>query len=286
MINIQDNLHIVDNIIKTALAEDMPYGDATTACVIEGNPVSRAVFVAKQQGVVAGLDVAERVFKLLDAGIIFKKRVADGMRAEKGDAIAEVGGNTSAILKGERTALNFMQRLSGIATRTSQYCEKVKGLPVKITDTRKTTPGLRLLEKYAVKAGGGYNHRFSLSDGILIKDNHIKAAGGIKKAVELARGKAPHTARIEVETGTLEQVAEAVESGADIIMLDNMDTALMKQAVEIIGGRALIEASGNVSLDTVYEIALTGVDLISVGELTHSVKAMDISLKFIDDKSC
>ena len=281
VIDNQGNLHIVDNIIKNALAEDMPYGDATTDCVISGNPVSRAVFTAKQQGVVAGLDVAERVFKLLDGGIVFKKAVADGMRVEKGDTIAEVEGNTRAILKGERTALNFMQRLSGIATRTSQYCEKVKGLPVKITDTRKTTPGLRFLEKYAVRAGGGYNHRFSLSDGILIKDNHIRAAGGIKKAVELARRKAPHTAKIEVETETLEQVVEAVESGADIIMLDNMNTTMMKQAVEIIAGRALTEASGNVTLDTVYEIALTGVDLISAGELTHSVKAMDISLKFV-----
>ena len=275
-----DNLY-VDNIIKTALSEDMPSGDVTTDCIIDGNPVSRAVFIAKERGVIAGIDVAERVFLLLDPGIRFRRNAVDGSHVKEGETIAEVEGNAGAILKGERTALNFMQRLSGIASRTYEYCEKVRGLPVKITDTRKTTPGLRLLEKYAVRVGGGCNHRFSLSDGVLIKDNHIKAAGSIKNAVERARRRVPHTVRIEVETETLDQVVEAVESGADVIMLDNMSCGMMKRAVEIIGKRALSEASGNVSLGTVYDIACTGVDLISIGELTHSVRALDISLKFV-----
>jgi nicotinate-nucleotide pyrophosphorylase (carboxylating) len=275
-----DKIHI-DNIITTALKEDMSLGDITTDNLINESSNSTAVLIAKGTGVIAGLDVCERVFKLLDEGVRFKRNVSDGTAVEKGDIIAEIEGNSRILLKAERTALNFLQRLSGIATRTNEYCEKVKDLPAKIVDTRKTTPGLRFLEKYAVKAGGGGNHRFSLSDGVLIKDNHIKASGGIRNAIEKARKSVPHTVKIEVETETIEQVKEALECNADIIMLDNMNLDMMKAAVEIINKRAIVEASGNVNLDTIYGIASTGVDIISIGELTHSVKAFDISMRFL-----
>jgi len=275
-----DNIYI-DEIIMSALKEDMSLGDITTDNLIDKTAVSRARLIAKENGVIAGLDVAERVFKLLDNGIEFTRHVEDGASVKKGDIIAGVAGSTAVLLKGERTALNFLQRLSGIASKTGEFCEKVKDLPVRIVDTRKTTPGLRFLEKYAIRAGGGHNHRFSLSDGVLIKDNHIKAAGSIRKAIELARRNIPHTIKIEVEAESLEQVKEALESKADIIMLDNMSLEMMKEAVRLIDKRALVEASGNVNLHTVRDIALTGVDIISVGELTHSVKAMDISMRFI-----
>ncbi|MCX7922448.1 MAG: carboxylating nicotinate-nucleotide diphosphorylase [Clostridia bacterium] len=271
---------LVDNILMNSLREDMPMGDITTDNLISSTTVSKAKFIAKDAGIIAGLDIAERVFKLLDGEIKFKKYVEDGALVNKGDTIAEVEGNSRVLLKSERTALNLLQRLSGIATKTYSFCEKVKDLPVKIADTRKTTPGLRVLEKYAVKIGGGSNHRFSLSDGVLIKDNHIKAAGGIKNAVEASRKNIPHTAKIEVETESLEQVKEALECGADIIMLDNMSLEMMREAVDIISKRALVEASGNVSIDTVTDIASTGVDIISVGSITHSVNAFDISLRF------
>lgn len=270
----------IDSIIMTALKEDMPLGDITTDNTIDSSSTSRACYIAKDTGIIAGLDVAARVFKLLDEGIQFKKNFEDGALVKKGDIIAEMEGNTRALLKGERTSLNLMQRLSGIATKAHEYREAVKDLPVKVVDTRKTTPGLRLLEKYAVKVGGGYNHRFCLSDGVLIKDNHIKAAGGIKKAVDMVRGRIPHTIKIEVETETLEQVEEAIAAKADIIMLDNMSLDMMRDAVRLINKRADVEASGNVTLKTVYDIACTGVDIISVGELTHSVKAFDISMRF------
>ncbi|MDP4094365.1 MAG: carboxylating nicotinate-nucleotide diphosphorylase [Bacillota bacterium] len=271
----------IDNVILTALKEDMPLGDITTENLIDSDSVSPARLIAKENGVIAGLDVAERAFKLLDTDIEFKRMVQDGTLVKHGDIIAEIEGNTRCMLKAERTALNFLQRLSGIATQTRKYCELVKGMPVRIVDTRKTTPGLRFLEKYAVKVGGGSNHRFCLSDGVLIKDNHIKAAGGIKNAVELLRGRIPHTIKIEVETETLEQVKEALDVKADIIMLDNMKLDTIKEAVKLINGRALVEQSGNVSLDTVYEYAAAGVDIISVGKLTHSVSALDISMRFI-----
>lgn len=270
----------IDNIIMNALREDMPLGDITTDNTIDISSTSRGEFIAKESGVIAGLDAAGRVFKLLDAGAAFKRNVEDGACVSKGDIIAEIEGNTRALLKGERTALNLLQRLSGIATKTNEFCKRISDLPAKIVDTRKTTPGLRYLEKYAVRVGGGQNHRFCLSDGVLIKDNHIQAAGGIKNAVEMVRINIPHTIKIEVETETLEQVAEALESGADIIMLDNMSLEMMSEAVKLINKRALVEASGNVNLNTVYDIAATGVDIISIGELTHSVKAFDISLKF------
>lgn len=272
---------LIDGIILNALREDMALGDMTTDSLIPEDSKSHALLIAKDNGTIAGLDVAERVFKLLDPDTVFTRRIQDGERVKKGDVIAEIEGNTRVLLKGERTALNFLQRLSGIATKTAEFCDRVKGLPVRIVDTRKTTPGLRFLEKYAVRAGGGYNHRYSLSDGVLIKDNHIQAAGGIKEAVEKARRNIPHTAKIEVETETLRQVEEAIEAGADIIMLDNMSPDMMREAVRLINKRAVVEASGNVKLDNVYEIASTGVDIISVGELTHSVKAFDISMKFM-----
>jgi nicotinate-nucleotide pyrophosphorylase (carboxylating) len=271
----------MDEIIRRVLKEDMPMGDITTDNLIEKDLVSRGHIIAKDRGIIAGLDMAERVFKVLDNSVKFKRLVRDGDKVNRGDIIAEVEGNTRALLKGERTALDFLQRLSGIATKTGEFCEKVREFPVKISDTRKTTPGLRLLEKYAVRIGGGHNHRFSLSDGVLIKDNHIKAAGSIKKAIELSRQKIPHTIKIEVETENLEQVREALECGADIIMLDNMSMDMMKEAVKIIDKKALVEASGNVDLEKVYEIASIGADIISVGGLTHSAKALDMSLKFI-----
>ncbi len=276
-----DNIYI-DNLIMAALKEDMPLGDITTDNLIDMSSISKALLIAKEDGIIAGLDVAERVFKLLNADIKFSRYFEDGDSVRNGEKIALIEGNTRAILKAERTSLNLLQRLSGIATKTSEFCEKIKGSSAKIVDTRKTTAGLRFLEKYAVRAGGGQNHRFCLSDGVLIKDNHIKAAGGIKKAVELAKNSVPHTIKIEVETETMDQVLEALEAKADIIMLDNMSIDTMKEAVKLINKRAVVEASGNVTLDTVANIASTGVDIISVGALTHSVKAFDISLKFIE----
>jgi len=270
----------IDRIIINALREDIPSGDITTDNIIDETSQSEAVLISKDEGVIAGLDVAKKVFLMLDDQVVFEKMVEDGQTVKRGDIIAKIKGNTRALLKGERTALNLLQRLSGIATKTRQLADKIKDLPAKLVDTRKTTPGLRVLEKYAVRVGGGYNHRFCLSDGVLIKDNHIKAAGGIKQAVQLVREKIPHTMKIEVETETIEQVLEAMEAKADIIMLDNMSLDEMKKAVKIIDGRAVTEASGNVNADTIYDIACTGVDIISVGGLTHSVKAFDISMKF------
>jgi len=269
----------IDNIIINALKEDMPSGDITTDNIIDENAVSDAKMIAKDSGVIAGLDIAKRVFQLLDQDVKFEKFVEDGQWVNKGDVIATIQGKTRALLKGERTALNILQRLSGIATKTREYADKIKHLKAKVVDTRKTTPGIRILEKYAVRVGGGTNHRFCLSDGVLIKDNHIKAAGGIKKAISLVRDKIPHTIKIEVETETIEEVMEAIDGKADIIMLDNMGLDIMKEAVKIINGKAIVEASGNVNLNSIVEIAETGVDIISVGSLTHSVNAFDISMK-------
>lgn len=275
-----DHIH-VDEIIMNALKEDMSLGDITSDSLIRSAQISRGRFIAKESGIIAGMDVAERVFMLLDCSMKFTRLVDDGTAVKKGDVIAEIEGDTRSILKGERTALNFMQRMSGIASRTNEYVKQIKDLPVRIVDTRKTVPGLRLLDKYSVVAGGGHNHRYSLSDGVLIKDNHINACGGIKKAIERTRSMVPHTMKIEVETETMDQVNEAIEAGADIIMLDNMSLVTMAEAVKLINGRATVEASGNVSMDRIYDIARTGVDVISIGELTHSVKAFDISLKFV-----
>lgn len=270
----------LDAVILNALKEDMPFGDITTDNVIEEGSYSKAVFVAKEPGVVAGLFAAERVFTLLDPGIKFTSKAKEGQAVERGTIIAEVEGSTKTLLKGERTALNILQRMCGIATMTRRLVDRVKDLGTRITDTRKTTPGLRMLEKYAVRAGGGHNHRYCLSDAVMLKDNHIAACGGIKQAVEKVRSAVPHTVTIEVEAETLQQVQEALDSGADIIMLDNMDIATMREAVELVNGRAITEASGNITLENVRETALTGVDIISSGAITHSVKSMDISLKF------
>jgi nicotinate-nucleotide pyrophosphorylase (carboxylating) len=215
---------------------------------------------------------------VLDNTVEFTALIKDGDEVKKGDVFAKVSGSTSALLKAERTALNFLQRLSAIATITNRYVLKVKDIPVRVTDTRKTTPGLRLLEKYAVSAGGGANHRFSLSDGVLIKDNHIAAAGGITNAVERVRGKIPHTVKIEVEVESIEEVQEALDCKADIIMLDNMTNKQMAEAVSLINKRALVEASGNMTEESIYDVALTGVDIISIGKLTHSANSVDISM--------
>ncbi len=272
-----DKFYLHD-LVMSALQEDMPLGDITTDNIISDGHISNAEFLAKQDSVIAGLDVAQHVFEILDSRVDFTALVKDGDSVKSGEIIARVSGPTRALLKGERTALNFLQRLSAIATITNRYVTKVKDLPVKITDTRKTTPGLRLLEKYAVSAGGGSNHRYSLSDGVLIKDNHIAAAGGITNAVNRVRASIPHTVKIEVEVESLEEVQEALDCRADIIMLDNMSNEKMTEAVGLINKRALVEASGNISEETIYEVAKTGVDIISIGKLTHSANSVDISM--------
>ncbi len=272
-----EKLYIHD-IVLNALKEDMPLGDVTTDNIVQEGNISNAEFLAKQDAVIAGLDVARHVFETLDSSVKFTALIEDGDEVKKGDIIARVSGPTRALLKGERTALNFLQRLSAIATMTNRYVMKVQGLQVKITDTRKTTPGLRLLEKYAVNAGGGSNHRFSLSDGVLIKDNHIAAAGGITNAVTRVRENIPHTIKIEVEVESMEEVKEALDCKVDIIMLDNMTNEQMSEAVKLIDGRALVEASGNMTEETIYDVALTGVDIISIGKLTHSANSVDISM--------
>ncbi|MDO8685854.1 MAG: carboxylating nicotinate-nucleotide diphosphorylase [Clostridiales bacterium] len=358
-VNYMMNYFIIDKIIIAALEEDMPMGDITTDNIIPPSSRSVARLIAKADGVIAGLDVAARVFILLDPEIAFNQLIKDGNKVKKGDVICEIEGSTAAMLKAERTALNLLQHMSGIATATASFCSRIRedsdsgfeastladnelfpttktstkaysskasgteGIGtkvfgteeagkkatdiealdtkasgtdieiqtkkpkkiVRITDTRKTAPGLRYLDKYAVRMGGGSNHRFNLSDGVLIKDNHIAAAGGIKPAVERVRRNIPHTVRIEVETENLIQVQEALEAEVDIIMLDNMSLQMMKEAVCLINGRALSEASGNVSLENVKEIASTGVDIISIGSLTHSISAFDISMKFFPSES-
>lgn len=271
---------MVRDLLERAFREDMPMGDITTDYTVPEGSVSEAFLIAKQDGVIAGLEVCMEAFRMLDPEVELKPLVKDGDMVKKGDRLLLVKGKSRALLKAERTALNILQRLSGIASETRKYVDKISGCKAKVVDTRKTTPGLRMLEKYAVRVGGGTNHRFSLSDGVLIKDNHIKAAGGIKQAVEAVRKRIPHTVKIEVETETLDQVKEALDCGADIIMLDNMPPELMRQAVRLIGGKAVTEASGNVTLDNILDVAETGVDIISVGAITHSVKAMDISMKF------
>lgn len=267
------------NLIANALAEDLGNGDITSEATIPVESTSEAVILAKQHLVLVGIDVAREVFRYLDPGIQFSPFAKDGEVIHAGTELARLSGNTRALLAGERVALNLLQHLSGIATLTAAYVEKIKGLQAEVLDTRKTLPGLRLLEKYAVRMGGGRNHRFGLSDGVLIKDNHIKAVGSITLAVELARKKAHHLLKIEVETKNLDEVREALSAKADIIMLDNMPIDLMRQAVKMINGQALVEASGNVTLETVRHIAETGVDLISSGSLTHSAPAADISMK-------
>ncbi len=270
----------LDAFLLAALQEDIGTGDITTESCIPADAVSRGGFRAKEDMVVCGLDVARRVFQLVDPSVVFTPLVEEGARAMKGDIIAGVEGRSRSILMGERVSLNLMQRMCGIATRTAEAVAAVAGTKARIVDTRKSTPGLRVLEKYAVRVGGGGNHRFNLADGILIKDNHIRAAGGITQAIEAVRKNAPHTLRIEVETETLEEVLEALAAGADVIMLDNMDNDRMREAVGIIAGRAVVEASGNMGDRDLRAVAETGVDVISIGALTHSVRSSDISLKF------
>lgn len=273
-------MEMFDKIILASFEEDMPNGDITTMSTVPEETNAEGFFKAKADGVICGVGIAKRTFELAGGNVSLSFNVKDGDFVRKGDIIATVHGNARTILMGERTALNLMQRASGIATATKAACEAVKGTGTRITDTRKTMPGLRVLDKYAVRVGGAANHRFGLSDGILIKDNHISAAGGITNAVTAARAFAPHTLKIEVETENMEQVEEAIAAGADIIMLDNMSCEQMKEAVEFIAGRAVTEASGNMGERDLKAVAETGVDLISIGALTHSVKALDISLKF------
>ena len=269
----------VDDIIKTALKEDINYIDVTTDYLIGEDDRTTAKFVSKDTGIVCGIEVAMRVFTLLDQTTTFTIHKKDGDRVEKGDIIAEIEGNTRCLLKGERTALNLIQHMSGIATATRRCVDLVAGTNASVTDTRKTLPGLRALQKYAVVTGGGKNHRFNLSDGAMLKDNHIDAFGGITASIQALREKIGHMVNIEVETRNLDELREALEAGADIIMLDNMDCATMAEAVRITAGRAKLEASGNVTLDNIAEIAKTGVDIISLGALTHSVTCFDISMR-------
>ncbi|WP_435168173.1 carboxylating nicotinate-nucleotide diphosphorylase [Paenibacillus glycanilyticus] len=279
--------HALREQIRSWLAEDIGSGDITTATTIPRGSQSTAVIHVKESGIIAGLPVARIVFEIVDPALRFEAKVQDGEYAEKGTVIATVEGSTHSLLTGERLALNLMQRMSGIATKTNAFVTALEGLPVRLVDTRKTTPGHRMLEKYAVRVGGGANHRFGLYDAVMIKDNHIKGAGGIRQAVEASRAAIPHTMKIEVEAESLEQVEEALASGADIIMLDNMAPALMTEAVSLIKSRSphvIVEASGNVRLDTVRAIAACGVDVISVGGLTYSFNALDISLDLNEKK--
>jgi len=270
---------IIRRLIQSAIEEDVGSGDITTSAVLTGNETGRAQAIARGDMVAAGMDVFKEVFVSYDGDIRFRDNVEDGALVKSGDILTEISGKLGSILTAERVALNFLQRLCGIATLTRRYVDEVGGTGAKILDTRKTTPCLRMLEKYAVAIGGGVNHRFGLYDGILIKDNHIDAAGGISAAVDRISRGAPHALKVEVEVKNLREVEEALSAGVDIIMLDNMGSGEMKEAVSLISGRTLIEASGNVTLSSVREIAETGVDLISVGALTHSPPASDISLR-------
>ena len=269
----------VDKIIEQALIEDIGTGDITTESIIPYDLKAKGIIKAKEEGIIAGLGIAELVFKKLNPKITFQAKIKDGIKVSPGEILAEISGFAQAILEGERIALNFLQKMSGIATITYQFCQEVKDFPVHITDTRKTTPGLRILEKYAVRIGGGYNHRFGLYDAVLIKDNHLAIAGGVKAAISSIRKQISHTMKIEVEVENLSQLQEALEMQADIIMLDNMDLDVIRIAVKMAKNKALIEVSGGITLEKVKEIAQTGVDLISVGALTHSVKSLDINME-------
>jgi nicotinate-nucleotide pyrophosphorylase (carboxylating) len=273
----------IEEIIDLALAEDLGKGDVTTEALIHGDQRGTGFIVAKEEGILAGIEVAKQVFHRVDPELKLEIFLEDGARVKPGSKLARVSGSIASILKAERVALNFLQRLSGIASEANRYVARVEGLPVRIMDTRKTTPGLRSLEKYAVRVGGGGNHRMNLSDGILIKDNHLVALRSqglnIKEIIAKARQNTPQRLPVEVEVGTVSEALEAVEAGADIVMLDNMKLDDMRKAVKSIHGRALIEASGGITLDNVRAVAETGVDFISIGALTHSARALDISLE-------
>lgn len=272
----------IEAIVRLALDEDVGTGDITTNSTVPEGARASGTFLAKAEGVLSGLEVARTVFREVDSGVSFRPVLADGDAFQPGTALASVEGPARGVLTAERVSLNFLQRLSGVATATARYAEAVQGTGARIIDTRKTTPGMRLLEKAAIRHGGGHNHRVGLSDGILIKDNHLAALGGdnpVEQAIQAAREAAPHTLKVEVEVTSLAQLEQALEAGADVIMLDNMDIATMAEAVRRTGGRALIEASGGITFDTLRKVAETGVDLISVGALTHSAPAVDISLE-------
>jgi len=272
----------LDALVKRALEEDLGQGDITTAATVKPGQQGRARITVKEPSMIfCGGILLECVFRIASAEAKITSLAAEGAHLAKGDIVANIEGNLAGLLIGERTALNFIQLMSGIATATRQYVDAIEGTGAKIVDTRKTHPGLRAVEKYAVRCGGGTNHRFGLDGGVLIKDNHIAAAGSVRAAIEGAKKITPHTIRIEIECETLAQVAEARDAGADIIMLDNMSVDQMKRAREIVGDKVVLEASGNVNLDTVRAIAETGVDLISVGAITHSARAMDISMRIV-----
>ena len=276
------NWLLVEENVKRALNEDLQYGDITTESVVLDHKIAKVDIIAKEKGVIAGTEVFKMVFKILgDVEVDFS--VSDGDQVEKGQHFGQVSGDAKKILMGERVALNYMQRMCGIATLTREFVGRLEGTKVKLLDTRKTTPNMRIFEKYAVKVGGGTNHRFGLNDGVMIKDNHIEAAGGIKNAVSLARKNSPFVRKIEVEVESIEQLNEALEAKADIIMLDNMDIKTLKEAVKLIDNRSEVEASGNVTLDNIREIAETGVDFISTGAVTHSFKVLDMkNFRYID----
>lgn len=271
----------VDNLILMSLKEDISNEDITTNSIIQDNKIGKITLICKEDGILAGIEVFKRVFLLLDRNISFSIEKKDGEKINKNDIIGEISGDLRAILTGERTALNYLQHMSGIATYTHNMVKLLKGSNIKLLDTRKTTPNMRIFDKYSVKVGGGFNHRYNLSDGILIKDNHINATGSITEAINLARNYAPFVRKIEIEVENLEMVAEAVEAKADIIMLDNMTPELMKEAIKLINGRAKTECSGNVSKENIEKIKNTGVDYISSGALTHSAPILDFSLKHL-----
>jgi nicotinate-nucleotide pyrophosphorylase len=269
---------VIEKAVQFALQEDIGTGDVTTLSIVPEDKKALGRVVAKQEGIVAGLPLVEEVFRQVDPDACVRLAVAEGSRVRRGDLLCEVTGSARSILTGERVALNFLQRLSGMATFTARFVEKVAGTRARVVDTRKTTPGLRILEKYAVTVGGGHNHRMGLYDAVMIKDNHIMAAGGISAAVRAARSSVPHTMTITVECEDLRQVGEALEAGAEILLLDNMTDAMRAEAVRIVAGRALTEASGEITEETAAAVAATGVDILSVGALTHSAPALDISL--------
>ncbi len=272
-------MHSIEELIDLALKEDIGPGDITTENIVTDKINGKGTIVAKQDLVIAGLEVAEKVFKALDSAVCFTSSFKDGDLVARGTTVVTIDGSLRTLLKGERTALNFLQRLSGIATQARSYIETVAGTSVKLVDTRKTTPGWRVLEKYAVRVGGAYNHRMGLYDGVLIKDNHIAAAGGIAPAVERVRRAISHLVKVEVETTTIDEVQEALSAGADIIMLDNMNLDQIRQAVGQINKKALVEVSGGVTRERLKALAQTGVDLISIGALTHSAVAVDLSMR-------
>ena len=271
----------MDKIILSALDEDRSSYDLTSEYLFDESHLSKAKLIAKEDGIISGVDVFERTFTLVDSDVHIKWSVFNGESIKRGQELAEIEGRTKSLLFAERTGLNFIQRLSGIATETRKYVQQVESYSTKIVDTRKTAPGMRVLDKRAVKDGGGHNHRFNLSDGILIKDNHIKASGGITQAIKKIKENVPHTLKIEVEVESIEGLMEAIDAGADIVMLDNMTDEMMGKAVAIANKKVLLEASGNMTLERISSVAKLGVDIISVGALTHSVKALDISLRFV-----